>query len=68
MSKKTNFKETPKIEKTIFEKLYFYFFLILPFIYSDKLIDPVLVPRQIVLTLFVFIVGVLIFNQIIKKS
>ena len=68
MSKKTNFKETPKIKKTIFEKLYFYFFLILPFIYSDKLIDPVLIPRQLVVTLFVFIIGVLIFNQLIKKK
>lgn len=53
---------------TIFEKIYFYFFLILPLIYSNKIVDPVLIPRQILLTLFVFLIGILIFYQIsIKK-
>ncbi len=58
----------PTAEKTIFEKIYFYFFLILPIVYSDKIVDPVLIPRQIALTIFVLIIGVLIFYQIsIKK-
>ena len=56
------------IQKTVFEKIYFYFFLLLPCIYSDKLVDPVLVPRQIYLTVFVFIIGLLVSYQIsIKK-
>ncbi len=65
---KKDSKTKIEIQKTIFEKIYFYFFLLLPIIYSDKLVDPVLIPRQIYLSIFVFIVGVLICYQIsIKK-
>lgn len=61
--------ENQKVQKlTLFEKLYFSFFLIIPFIYSDKIIDPVLIPRQFFLTIFVSVVGIMIFYQIsIKK-
>lgn len=45
----------------IFDRLYLFFFIILPFIYTDKLVDPVLIPRQFFLTVFVFIVGSIIF-------
>jgi O-antigen ligase len=55
---------TNKLEKTLFEKFYFLFFLLLPIIYSDSIIDSVLVPRQIFLTIFTFIIGILICYQI----
>ena len=51
----------------LFEKLYLYFFIILPFIYVDKLVDPVLLPRQLFLTFFVFITSLIIVIQIRKK-
>jgi O-antigen ligase len=54
----------PTPEKTIFEKIYFLFFIILPIIYSESIIDPVLIPRQIFLTLFIFIVGLSISYQL----
>lgn len=53
---------------TIFEKMYFVFFLILPIIYSDKIVDPVLIPRQILLTFFVAILGIVIFYRISTKK
>ncbi len=52
----------------LFEKKYFYFFLLLPFIYSDKIIDPVLIPRQLYLTAFVCILGLVILFRISKKD
>ena len=55
---------TSTSEKTVFEKIYFIFFLILPIIYSNSIIDPVLIPRQIFLTIFVFVVGIIISYQI----
>src|ERR1035437_3616861 len=60
-----------KIKKTnsyLFDKIYFYFFLLLPFIYSDKIIDPVLIPRQLYLTVFICILGVIILFKISKKE
>lgn len=48
-----------KVEKnqvtTIFDRLYFAFFLLLTFVYNGKLVDPVLVPRQIYLSCFTLI-------------
>jgi O-antigen ligase len=58
----------PTEEKTIFDKIYFLFFIILPIIYSESIIDPVLIPRQIFLTLFILIIGITISYQVsIKK-
>ena len=58
----------PTSEKTIFEKIYFLFFIILPIIYSESILDPVLIPRQIFLTLFILIIGITISYQVsIKK-
>ena len=60
-----------KIKKTnskIVDKLYFSFFLLLPLIYSDKVIDPVLIPRQLYLTAFVCILGFIVLFQISKKE
>ncbi len=74
MKKQNKFKKIDKVEikeevkSTVFEKLYFYFFIILPFIYSDKLVDPVLLPRQFFLTLFVSIIGItILYNVSINK-
>lgn len=39
-------------EDKFYTNIYYLFFSILPFIYSDSLIDPVLLPRQLFLTLF----------------
>jgi O-antigen ligase len=41
---------------------------LLPFIYSDKIIDPVLIPRQLYLTIFTFILGLVILFKISKKE
>ncbi|MDD4991539.1 MAG: O-antigen ligase family protein [Paludibacter sp.] len=60
--------KTQKTNSKIVDKLYFYFFLLLPLVYSDKVIDPVLVPRQLYLTAFVCILGVIILFQISKKE
>lgn len=47
------------------EKLYFGFFLLLPLVFCTTIIDSVLIPRQILLTLFLFlVVSVLILKKI----
>lgn len=56
------------IKFNIYSTLFFCFFLILPFIYSSQIIDPVLIPRQIWLTIFVFIIGSIISCQIYFKK
>ncbi len=53
---------------TVFDKLYFFFFLLLPFIYCDQLVDPVLIPRQFFLTVFVALTGFFIFRELIRKK
>lgn len=60
-----------KIQKTnskIVDKLYFYFFLLLPLIYSGKIIDPVLIPRQLYLTAFLCILSSFILFKISRKE
>jgi O-antigen ligase len=42
-------------EDKFYTNLYYLFFSLLPFIYSDLLIDPVLLPRQLFLTLFLLV-------------
>lgn len=56
--------ENKKEQSTIFEKIYFGFFLLLPLIYSETIVDPVLIPRQLFLTIFLFIIGFIIKSQI----
>jgi len=56
------------IKPNIFNKIYFCFFLLLPFVYSGEIIDPVLIPRQIYLTLFIFLVGLIICYKIHEKK
>lgn len=46
------------------EKLYFAFFLLLPVVFCTSTVDPVLLPRQILLTAFLFVVILIL---IIKK-
>ena len=53
---------------TIFDKLYAVFFLFLPFVYLEKLIDPVLVLRQLYLTCFVLILIFCIANKFYAKK
>jgi O-antigen ligase len=60
--------ESKTITFTVFDKLYFCFFLLLPFVYTAKVVDPVLIPRQLLLTVFLFIVGWMIFNGIRQKK
>jgi O-antigen ligase len=47
------------------EKLYFGFLLLLPLVYCTTIVDPVLLPRQILLTVFLFLVAVLL---ILRKA
>ena len=51
-----------------FDFIYFVFFLVLPLIYSAELIDPVLIPRQILLTAFVLLISMIITHQIYFKK
>ena len=55
-------------KQNIFNVFYFCFFLLLPFIYSSELIDPVLIPRQIYLTIFVFLISTIILYQVYLKK
>jgi O-antigen ligase len=48
--------------------MYFCFFSILPFIYTEKTIDPVLIPRQIFLSCFVLIILLILFYSGLKKN
>ena len=50
-------------EDTFFNTVYLLFFIILPIVYSDTIIDPVLLPRQLFLTLFLIVVLVKIYFQ-----
>ena len=65
MITKTEIKNT---KPNVFDILYFCFFLLLPLIYFDQLVDPVLIPRQIFLTVFVFIIGSIICYQVYMKQ
>jgi len=57
-----------KIKPNTFNILYFCFIILLPLIYCDKLVDPVLIPRQIYLSVFLLLTGFLIcYNTILKK-
>lgn len=47
----------------LIEKLYFGFLLLLPLVFSTTIIDPVLVPRQILLTAFLFLVTAILIGQ-----
>ena len=57
-----------KIKLNVFEKMYFCFFSILPFIYIEKTIDPVLIPRQIYLTCFVLVILLILLFTGLKKN
>ena len=48
----------------IYDIIYFLFFIFLPFVYSSELIDPVLIPRQVYLTCFLFILGFILYSRI----
>ena len=56
-----------KTNSKIFNQIYFCFFCLLPFIYTETVIDPVLIPRQIYLTVFLLTVSTIIFYQVYKK-
>ena len=60
--------EVKNVKPNIFNNIYFCFFLLLPFIYSDKIIDPVLIPRQLYLTVFILIAGLIICYWIYTKK
>jgi len=60
---KSHFKRS-----TVFYAIYLAFFFFLPFIYYDKLVDPVLIPRQIFLTVFIVITASIITCLILFKK
>lgn len=60
--------EKIKSKQNVFNILYFCFFLSLPLVYSNDIIDPVLIPRQIYLTFFLFIVCSIACYQIFTKK
>ena len=61
-------QETLKKKSNVFNIIYFVFFLFLPFIYSEEVIDPILIPRQLYLSLFLLIIGFVIIIQLINKK
>lgn len=50
-------------EDTFFNTVYLLFFIVLPIVYSDTIIDPVLLPRQLFLTIFLIVLLVKIYFQ-----
>ena len=67
MSKKTHTKKrNPR--SNIFERLYFTFIVFIPFIYSENLIDPVLLPRQLFLSVFLTIISIIFYIKIKKRN
>ena len=48
-------------EDTFFNTVYLLFFIILPIVYSETIIDPVLLPRQLFLTIFLIVILVKIY-------
>ena len=50
-----------------FEVLYGCFFIVLPLIYVNEIVDPVLIPRQIFLSVFMFVVWLAIGFHVYKK-
>jgi O-antigen ligase len=55
-------------EGKVFHVLYAIFFLTLPLVYSTEIIDPVLIPRQMALTIFTgILVCILVFKAINNK-
>ena len=64
-----NFRnDVPKKQIQIFEVLYSLFFGFFAFVYSPEIIDPVLLPRQIYLSFFVIILGIVICIKHHNKS
>lgn len=55
------------LNSNVFNQMYFWFFCLLPLIYTEQAIDPVLLPRQIYLTVFLFTLCISILNQIYKR-
>ncbi len=67
MSKKIKPKKINS-KSNIFERLYFAFVVCIPFVYSEQLIDPVLLPRQLYLALFqILVIGFIYINFKKKK-
>ena len=64
MKRESNIKES---NSKIFNQIYFCFFCLLPFIYTETVIDPVLMPRQIFLTVFLLVVCFISLYQIHKN-
>lgn len=52
----------------IFNIIYFCFFLLFPLVYISEIVDPVLVPRQIFLTVFTLLICIIICLKISKKK
>lgn len=52
------------VESSLVDKLFFAFIFIIPFIYFGKIIDPVLLPRQLFLTIFL----AFLFPFVVSKS
>lgn len=54
--------------KTIFDKLYFYFFLFIPIVYFPILVDPVLASRQFYLSFFLIIINLIYISKARKNE
>lgn len=52
----------------LFDQLYLGFLVLLPVVYSKSLIDPVLLSRQLYLTLFLIVVSFFIFKKIKRRE
>ncbi|MFT6715517.1 MAG: O-antigen ligase [Saprospiraceae bacterium] len=61
-------QNSPSENHSVFFVLYFIFFSTLPLVFSEKIIDPVLLPRQIFLTVFTCIVLLIVAIQNASKN
>ncbi len=60
--------KTVKKKTTLFDSLFFFLIVLIPFIYSESIVDPVLISRQLFLTVFEIIILSLIAHRILIKK
>jgi O-antigen ligase len=68
MKQKKTITETAKKKITIFDSLFFLLIGLLPFIYSESIVDPVLISRQLFLTVFeIILLSIIAYRILINK-
>ena len=60
--------KTVKKKTTLFDSLFFFLIVLIPFIYSESIVDPVLISRQLFLTVFeIVVLSIISYRILIQK-